>query len=283
MVVLDFDDTEDRVHAKQERALFNGYYDEYCFLPLHVYEGLSGRLITTQAQGLARQAGPGALAPARRAPAQGLAEDVDPVSRRQSFCLSSGDGLHRESAEYGLCDRFADQFSPQTPGRRGGRRGAAALSLPAIGPEHPVKVTRFHSVRYRAGTWSRWRRVVIKVEVTEQGVNTRFVVTDREQARASVLYRQIYCSRGTAEGYIKDHKLYLKSDRTSCHRFEANQFRLLLHSAAYVRDPASGGVAGHGVVACYDGDVALEAAQDRGACAAVKDAHRGGLAHVVPG
>ena len=47
VVVLDFDDTEDRVHGKQERAVFNGYYDEYCFLPLHVYEGLSGRLITT--------------------------------------------------------------------------------------------------------------------------------------------------------------------------------------------------------------------------------------------
>ena len=78
------------------------------------------------------------------------------------------------------------------------------------------------------------RRVVIKVEVSEQGVNTRFVVTDLEQARAKVLYRQIYCARGQAENEIKDHKLYLKSDRTSCHRFEANQFRLFLHSAAYV-------------------------------------------------
>jgi len=103
-----------------------------------------------------------------------------------------------------------------------------------LAPDKTVKVTRFHSVRYRAGTWRRWRRVVIKVEVTAQGVNTRFVVTDLEEARASVLYREIYCDRGAAEGYIKDHKLYLKSDRTSCHRFEANQFRLLLHSAAYV-------------------------------------------------
>ena len=96
------------------------------------------------------------------------------------------------------------------------------------------KVTRFHSTRYQAGTWSRLRRVVIKVEVSEQGVNTRFVVTDMEQARTKVLYQKIYCARGEAENDIKDHKLYLKSDRTSCHRFEANQFRLLLHSAAYV-------------------------------------------------
>jgi hypothetical protein len=76
--------------------------------------------------------------------------------------------------------------------------------------------------------------VVIKGEVSEQGVNTRFVVTDMEQARTQVLYRHIYCARGQMENESKDHKLYLKSERTSCHRFEANQVRLFLHSAAYV-------------------------------------------------
>jgi hypothetical protein len=96
------------------------------------------------------------------------------------------------------------------------------------------KATRLHSTRYQAGTWSCSRRVVIKVEVSEHGINTRFVVTDMEHARTQVLYQHIYCARGQAENEIKDHKLYLKSDRTACHRFEANQFRLLLHSAAYV-------------------------------------------------
>ena len=96
------------------------------------------------------------------------------------------------------------------------------------------KITRFHSTRYQAGTWSRSRRVVIKVEGSDQGVKTRFVVTDMEQARTKVLYQHIYCARGQAENEIKDHKRYLKSDRTSCHRFEANQFRVFLHSAAYV-------------------------------------------------
>jgi len=96
------------------------------------------------------------------------------------------------------------------------------------------KVTRFHSTRYQAGTWVRSRRVVIKVEVSDQGVHTRFVVTDLEQARTKVLYQHIYCARGHAENEIKDHTLYLKSDRTACYRFAANQFRLLLHSAAYV-------------------------------------------------
>ena len=45
-MVLDVDDTEDPVHGQQEQA-HNGYYGGYCFLPLHVYEGLSGRLIAT--------------------------------------------------------------------------------------------------------------------------------------------------------------------------------------------------------------------------------------------
>ena len=47
VVVLDFDDTEDKVFGSQQYSLFNGYYGDYCYLPLHVYEGLSGRLITT--------------------------------------------------------------------------------------------------------------------------------------------------------------------------------------------------------------------------------------------
>jgi hypothetical protein len=97
-----------------------------------------------------------------------------------------------------------------------------------------VKVTRFHSTSYQAGTWCRRRRVVIKVEVSEKGVNTRFVVTSMKQAHTRVLYQNIYRARGAAENDIKEHKGYLKSDRTSCHRFEANQFRLFVHSAAYV-------------------------------------------------
>jgi DDE family transposase len=78
------------------------------------------------------------------------------------------------------------------------------------------------------------RRVVLKGEVSEPGVNTRLVVTDMEHARTQVRYQQLYCARGQAENESKDHKRYWKSDRTACHRFEANQLRLLLHAAAYV-------------------------------------------------
>ena len=47
VIVLDVDDTEDRAHGAQEQIRYDGYYGGYCFLPFHLYEGLSGRLITT--------------------------------------------------------------------------------------------------------------------------------------------------------------------------------------------------------------------------------------------
>src|SRR2546425_13119509 len=230
LIVLDFDDTEDPVHGEQEQARYDGYYGGYCFLPLHLYEGLSGRLITTifkakrftGAQMLAvltrlvkrlRQAWPHTLL-ILRGDSHFAYPEVMQWSEEQPD-LSYVTGLTSNRVLTELAREVVEQ-AKRAYERDGG------------------KITRFHSTRYQAGTWSRSRRVVIKVEVSDQGVNTRFVVTDMEQARTQVLYRQISCARGQAENEIKDHKLYLKSDRTSCHRFEANQFRVFLHSAAYV-------------------------------------------------
>jgi hypothetical protein len=230
VIVLDVDDTEDPVHGGQEHARYDGYYGGYCFMPLHVYEGLSGRLITT------------ILTAKRFTGAQMLAVLKRLVKRRRQVwphtrLIVRGDShfAYPEVMQWieaqpsmgyvtGLTSNAVLQALAQEVVEQATR--AYALS--------GHKVTRFHSTRYQAGTWSRPRRVVIKVEVSEQGINTRFVVTDLEQARTKVLYQKIYCARGQAENDIKDHKLYLKSDRTSCHRFEANQLRVLLHSAAYV-------------------------------------------------
>ena len=230
LIVLDFDDTEDPVHGEQEQARYDGYYGGYCFLPLHLYEGLSGRLITTifkakrftGAQMLAvltrlvkrlRQAWPHTLLIVRGDSHFAYPEVMQWIEEHPD--LSYVTGLTSNRVLTALAREVVEQ-AKRAYERDGG------------------KITRFHSTRYQAGTWSRSRRVVIKVEVSDQGVNTRFVVTDLEHARTKVLYQHIYCARGQAENEIKDHKLYLKSDRTSCHRFEANQFRLFLHSAAYV-------------------------------------------------
>jgi hypothetical protein len=93
------------------------------------------------------------------------------------------------------------------------------------------KVRIFSEGTYRAGSWEHARRVLYKAEAMEQGTNTRFVVSTRADAPED-LY-EWYVRRGESENWIKDLKLALKADRLSCHRFIANQFRLLLHAAAY--------------------------------------------------
>jgi len=230
VIVLDVDDTEDRVHGQQEQARYDGYYGGYCFMPLHLYEGLSGRLITT-------------ILKAKRFTGTQMLAVLQRVVKRlrqawpDTLLIFRGDS-HFAYPEVMQWLEAAPELSYVT----GLTSNAVLQELAREGLEQAKrayaysghKVTRFHSTRYQAKTWSHSRRVVIKVEVCEQGVNTRFVVTDLEQARTKVLYQQMYCARGQAENEIKEHKLYLKSDRTSCHRFEANQFRLLLHSAAYV-------------------------------------------------
>src|SRR5690349_6440624 len=42
-IVLDIDDTEDRVHGQQQLALFHAHHDGRCFLPIHIYEAISGK------------------------------------------------------------------------------------------------------------------------------------------------------------------------------------------------------------------------------------------------
>lgn len=86
-------------------------------------------------------------------------------------------------------------------------------------------------VTYQADSWARPRRVIVKAEVLPKGLNTRFVVTSRDDPPAR-LYAW-YTARGEAENWIKDLKGGCFADRLSCHRFWANQFRLLLHAAAY--------------------------------------------------
>ena len=94
------------------------------------------------------------------------------------------------------------------------------------------KVRRMHQLTYQAGSWSRAEKVVARVEATEMGSDVRFVVTSLT-GRAKVLYEKVYCARGRMENLIKDIKLYTRSDKTACSRWQANQFRLFLHMGAY--------------------------------------------------
>jgi hypothetical protein len=230
VIVLDVDDTADPVHGRQEQARYDGYYAGYCFLPLHIYEGLSGRLITTilkakrftGAQMFAvrkrlgkrrRQAWPAPLVILRGDSHCAYPEVMEWIAAQPG--LGSVTGLPSNAVVKELAREGVEQAKRAYTGW--GRKG-----------------TRFHSTRYQAQTWSRWRRVGIKVEARAPGVNTRLVVTDMEQARTKVLSQSSYGARGQAENERKEHQRYLKADRPSWHRFEAHQFRLWLHAAAYV-------------------------------------------------
>jgi hypothetical protein len=91
----------------------------------------------------------------------------------------------------------------------------------------------FGTFAYAAATWDRPRRVLVKAEHNALGANPRFVVTN-VPGDPQELYETVYCQRGAMENRIKEQQLELFADRTSCHTFLANQFRLLLSSAAYV-------------------------------------------------
>lgn len=100
--------------------------------------------------------------------------------------------------------------------------------------EAELYIRRFGEFRYMAREWSKERRVIFKVEFSMTGPETRFVITNCKNGSPRKLYEERYCPRAQCENWIKDLKLYMKSGRTSCQEFEANQFRLFLHVFAYI-------------------------------------------------
>jgi hypothetical protein len=85
---------------------------------------------------------------------------------------------------------------------------------------------------YAAETWKKPRRVIVKAERNIHKSNTRFIVTNL-YGYVKRLYEKIYCARGKMENRIKEQQLCLFADRTSSHKWLANQFRLLLSAMAY--------------------------------------------------
>ena len=94
-------------------------------------------------------------------------------------------------------------------------------------------VRRFCEFKYAARSWPHERRIIARIDYSKDGPDVRYVVTNVRRGRAQDLYER-YCKRAQCENWIKDMKTYLKSDRTSCQEFNANQLRLILHTYAYI-------------------------------------------------
>lgn len=231
VIILDCDDTNVNAYGQQQEIVFNNYYGEYCFMPLHIYEGLSGKLITT------------ILKPGRRNKTASVFNILHKIILQIRQNWKDTTIIIRGDSHF-CCKELMDWASGQKgirflSGLTGNKvlNNLAATTIKSAEREYkqygkPVK--RYHSFEYKAGSWECSQRVIVKVEVTIMGTNVRYIVTDIRSIRTKALYENGYCARGNMELRIKDHKLFLQSDRMSCTSFRANQFRLFLHSAAYV-------------------------------------------------
>jgi hypothetical protein len=227
-ILLDLDGTDDPTYGAQEGTAYHAYYRQHMYHPLLIFDGDTNQLILAVLR-------PGNVHASR---------GVVPILKRLIPALQTRwPGVQlRLRADSGfaspvLYDYLESQGVSYTIGLIPNSR-LQELAAPAQAEAQRQsqssggeKVRHIAETMYQAESWEHARRVVIKAEVLAKGPNLRFVVTNRDE-EAQELY-DAYVARGAAEGWIKDLKNACRADRLSCHRFVANQFRLMLHSAAY--------------------------------------------------
>ena len=228
-IVLDIDDTCDPAHGQQQLALFHAHYGERCFLPIHVYEAVSGKPVAVILRPGKTPGGAEVMLVLRHV--------VAAIRRRwpRVDILVRGDSHYARHEAMSWCERNRVAYVLGLAGNKVLLARVAGLAedvaVNRVKGEAP-KVRRYGEFRYAAGTWAIERRVIARIEASDQGSDTRFIVTNLEGA-PRWLYEDVYCARGRAENLIKVHKRHLASDRTSCTKAAANQFRLVLYTAAY--------------------------------------------------
>jgi hypothetical protein len=229
-ITLDIDDTFDAVHGGQQLRLFNAYYDEYGFQPIVVFDA-DGRPVAAMLRPARRPTGTEARAFLRRLvhEIRGHWPRVEILIRADShycapevldFCRAARIDFLLGVASTTTLRRHVETLEASTA-----RRHASA---PGGG-----KLRRYKEFHDGAASWTRVERIIARVEVSAQGADTRFVVTNLAAGTARTIYEDLYCRRGQAENHIKAWKRHLAADRTSCCRAAANQFRLMLHTGAY--------------------------------------------------
>lgn len=226
-VLLDFDSTDDPTHGEQEGSYYHGYYEQHMYHPLLVFDGDTNQLVTAVLRPGNTHASRGAVAILRRIvdklrqewPAVEIELRADAgfaVPAVYEYCEAEGIEYVVGMVTNSRLEQLAEPLLERAKAEYG---------------QTEQKVRLLSEFEYQAGSWDRSRRVVSKAEVMKEGTNTRFVVTNKRD-EPEKLYNW-YIQRGETENWIKDLKLACRADRLSCHRFLANQFRLLLAAAAY--------------------------------------------------
>ena len=236
-ITLDLDPTDDPTHGQQEFAFFNGHYDTWCYLPV---------VATVTFNDEAAQFAVAAVLRPGQAPAglgargilRALLRKLRAAFPAATFRVRLDGGfasaklftfLEREQVDYVVAmpsNRRLDKRARRLMGR------ARVLSRQTGETAH-----LYGETRYAAKSWARRRRVIIKAEVVRHPGrapknNPRFVVTNLTGPPRAVY--EFYCQRGDVENRLKELHHGLELDRTSCSRFRANQFRVLLTLAAYI-------------------------------------------------
>lgn len=230
VIVLDMDPTADHAHGHQQLTFFNAYEDEYCFMPFHVYEGLSGKYITS-----VLRAGKTPTAPEIISVMKRIVRRIRAVWPHVRIIFRADSHHTKPEVMRWLKANAVEFITGLSPNNKLKELFVLAIREAELKHQRMGRPARtYASAHYAAGTWDEPERVICRVQVSDKGTDVRYIVTSFQDAGAKYLYETVYCGRGKMELMIKDHKVALKSDRTSCHRKEANQFRLFIHSAAYV-------------------------------------------------
>jgi hypothetical protein len=238
-IIVDLDPTDDPAHGAQQGVLFNGFYDSWCYLPLLAFVSYDRM---PEPQLLAA-----VLRPGKAHPTDGtlcILRQLLPRLRQlhpKARILVRLDGGFLAPAVLGFLDaQPRTDYVVGLPKNSVLVRKIEHLMVHAIAASHREHqtVTLFGEIDdYAAKSWrGTIRRVIAKAEVVvlddrEPRPNPRFVVTNLRQSPQHVY--ELYCDRGEVENRIKELKHGLAIDRTSCHRFVANQLRLLLTTIAY--------------------------------------------------
>ena len=225
-LVLDIDASDVPLHGNQERAEFHAYYDHHCYLPLYVFCGQA--LLAC------------VLRPSRIDGAKNAAAVIKLlVTRlRQAWpevrIIVRGDSGFCRQRLLRWCERSGVRYiiGLARNARLQARVQYAERMLQDEYERSGIKQRLIDEFAYAANSWDIERRVITRLEYGSQGNNPRFVVTNL-QGEAAELYDRLYCQRGEAENRIKEAQLDLFGTRASCHRFAANQLRLLLAALAY--------------------------------------------------
>ena len=232
-VILDIDPSDDPTHGQQVLSCFHGYFDQYQYFPLFVFDGETGFPLAAWLRPGTVHASCGAVSTLRSIVRSLRAAWPDVL------ILVRGDTGMAVPEVYEFCEAegllYVFGYASNEVLKR--RTEAALRDLEtyyACYQHREPEVQRFEVIEdYQAEGWSRPRRIVAKIEINRHGVNRRFVVTNLS-GHGQGIYHGVYVQRGAVpEKPIGEMKNGLQMDRLSFHRFRANSLKLLEHTLAY--------------------------------------------------